>query len=231
MKKATGQIIKDFKYVRLFKDDLKEISEILKSCFKRIVIYIDDYELDDISEIDNIKKEAVNRLNIRTGYDSMGFDMPIWIVALSNSIKLTVSNGDDLKLRGVASKIEEILDKRIDRKLKYLTSFFHYLVLFVYIYYLFKLGFSLMMLVAPMSFIFLLIVDLFFLQRPVIYLFDSNSKVSFFKRKKDEISLLILGTIIGYVLNILIEFFKKKNKLRLTIANDAGVVSRYANLK
>ena len=64
MKKVSGFYSVKIPIVKLFLEDIEELSKLLTTYFDEIEIIADDFILENVSEINNIKKDMISNLII-----------------------------------------------------------------------------------------------------------------------------------------------------------------------
>jgi len=195
--------------VKLFREDIDEIAEILKEKCEKVVFIHGDYEYDSLDDIVNKIGTKISSFEIQSSrpYVSIKFKRDIW------GVFLYVSESQDLFYR---------LKDFLTSKRKFLSKLFT-----------FPLGLSLLIFGIITAFspnLFSLvgipigIFSPFFLILGIISLlyrlgtfykitFESKYKrQTFFSRKKDEIILLILGAVIGSIITLFASYlFGNKN--------------------
>lgn len=199
MEKVEKYYLKQYPILRIFKQDIKEITNIFKQNYEKIQIIADGYKLNDITELDNINKKEITDFSISS-------ENHLSLSLSNDSAHLYLRNDEDTKARGIASRIDTILSKRVNRNLKLLTSFWMSMfvsVLFLFVYLAFPFNENGILKVAII--VFFIIIYLYWIKWSekvtfknycLIYLYDS-SPPSFFERNKDKIILNIIFLILG----------------------------------
>lgn len=212
MKKIKKSYGEGLDPVILYYDDLERIIEIFKEGSKEINISTDEYEFEDITEIQKIDKEKLDSLtiDIQNPYVSLNFK--------PDSIWLYISE-DTSASRGIFEKLKYLLTKRRRILCFPAKSYFFSGVLSGGI-----IGWSFWFLLNAIVFeenivrnvqlggiililgIILSYWILYFIPRnySTIYTKKRNELPSFWARKKDDIFLVILGSILGIVGTLLI---------------------------
>ena len=224
MKKRKQSWRKDYKPLKLYKDDLAEMinivkkrSESIESDFKKlIVICIDEFEIDDAAELDEIGKDTINYFRVSL--------MDFCLSLSKDSASLCVDDNQDTSLMGIANQFNEILRKR-QRRLSFLFSKARFIIGVLVIFLIqFILGFFVAWKSAPFYWIIILavisvcvvlkIVDIDS-QYATIIMSNSGEVRSFFKRNKDKILTgAVAGSIVTVFLMMLLQWVLKlvKNK-------------------
>jgi len=224
MKKIIKSYSKRYPILRLFKDDLEQIATLCKENFEGYKIEAGGYELDDISELSKINKREISNFSISahapyTSDEGHLIPRPPYIsLNISKiSIKLYISDKDNIKLSGIFSKIDAILTKRRSF-LRILASKWMqipFLLMHVLTLWFYPDEYKIQKVLLIISIAILAV--LWFLwayntdkkRHGLIYLLNSHSKISFLKRNRDKIFLIIIGAVVGGVLTFLIELLTK----------------------
>lgn len=191
MERIKKSWIREYPLLRLYRQDVEEIVNLFKSNYEKFEIIADRFKLNDFSEVDEIKKNVITNFSINA-YD------PYLSLELSNSrATLYISDEENIKLRGLDSKINDILSKR-----KSLLRFF--VIPWVIgclagwnFKFIMTLLFVRKMILQPLMIILAFILwwtcgmHLEFRQHSLIYLKDSQG---FLERNKDQ---LIVGLILA----------------------------------
>src|SRR4028119_2265352 len=113
MKKIKQSIYTDLQKAKIFFDDLEEIDKILKESCSSYTITLDEYELDSINEIAEIKeKRDFHNLEIR-------LDEPRFSLIMDEDTSYIISKEDSLSI-GIIERLKPIIRKR--RKIYFLSS-------------------------------------------------------------------------------------------------------------
>ncbi|GAG74915.1 unnamed protein product [marine sediment metagenome] len=206
MKKIKKSKSKDYPVLRLYKDDLEKIETIFKENYEDYEIIIDEYRLENISDISKIKKRETTNFSIKAHFPYIHLDIS------KDSASLHISDEDDLKLLGMFSKIDEILSKRISLLSVFTIPWIYFsvqLILWI-IFWGFPIErFNIPKLLFMGSFLILIVIWVLgsfwlkFKKHSLIYLSeDSHSKLNFFQRNKDKIIISIISAIIGAIIGI-----------------------------
>ena len=199
---------KNYSALKLFREDLDEIINIFKNNFSEFDIEIDEYIIDDISEIDEIKKEKTNRLSIET-YEN-GYS---YLNLFKNYAILNISDKNDTKLLGVFHQLDELISKKEYTFLKIITSsWVFYVMVTTIVIGLYTilwsntLLISFIIIIIPFLLILLIILIDFHMtlkKHSIIYLIHSTSKIGFFERNKDQLSIGLICAIVGAIAGIM----------------------------
>ena len=87
MKKIDESLSERIRFLRLYRDDIEQIYEIFKEYSEKVIIQIDDNELDNIKEISDLRQEKAKRIiyrienpGIQLEFDSISADVDIYKV-------------------------------------------------------------------------------------------------------------------------------------------------------
>jgi hypothetical protein len=217
-----------YSLVILYKEDLEKLTQIFNDIFSEIEIEADGYKLDNIQELNDIKKELFNEFSL-AGYDKeQGSDYREYKMCFhvrNKSTDIYISDYDDMRCVGVQKKIEGILavrlsnsKKRLSRIQKIIPNLIILLTLFLFIYYKNDIGLS-----TIVFYIFFLILINVMITVIVSLLSESitNSinqkysweKRSFYQRNRDNILVGGICALFGTVIGGLLIYFITKNFL------------------
>jgi hypothetical protein len=204
MKKVRKSLRKKYPIMRVYKSDLEKIFNLFKDHYPKIEIVADGFKLDDISELSKIDKQEIVEFSI-SAYDEKFFGNSISVDFSKDSTTVHLDDEDDIKARGLATQIGDILSNR-KSYLRFFTNFGIglplYSVFLILILSFFK-GSSTERGLLLLANILLFVVWLFLGLRldmkkhSLIYLYDNSSASGFFKRKKDDILLSVISALIG----------------------------------
>jgi len=196
----------ELKPVALYLDDLERIIEIFKEASDDVRILTSEYELDSIDEFRNLHEETLNYLKISISEPFVSLELK------PNGIWLFISE-DELISRGVFEKIKQLLHSR-RRKLSWLTAnpylagaavgssaFPFFKAIDSQNVYWAVLGCSLLMIGAIWtwwSFAGTL------KKYSIVRLRRRAESPSFWKRKKDDIVLVIISAVVGALITLAI---------------------------
>lgn len=202
-----------FPSVELFLSDLEEIYEILTETSKEINISSGEYVYESLRDLRENNPQKIKKLKFQghNPYISLSFEKSI------NSVWLYI--GDVTKeSENAFYRISAILNKKKLPLSKFFT--FPLFVIFLSIFFiLLYIPKDLIQKISPskissLSFVFLPLILSFFCflfstgYLSKINLINKNERSTFIKRKKDDIILLIIGAIIGFILNELFKMLK-----------------------
>jgi uncharacterized membrane protein SpoIIM required for sporulation len=211
MEKIPQSWEKNYKPLKLFKDDIEEIVKIITAgpAETDIHIEVDEFRLDNPSELNEIKKDIIKELYI--GVETFMLQLRLG----RKNAHLWVGDKDNTMLMGIAIRIDEILRKR-QRFLGYLS--FGIRPQLTYFFLGFPIGVFLFLSFARTShtplFVLLLIAFLiiglggiaYFLyfqhHFSTIRMFYSYEKPNFFKRNKDTILVNVIVSIVSLVVGV-----------------------------
>lgn len=199
---------RDFKCPHLCRDDLKQIIDLLLTELKpdQYSIESDKYDFENSSDL-------LNDGSVTSNFDIHIYSYGIYIV-LHRSYAYIEYNAGDSKIRGIASKIIEIIEKK-ERKILFFTQKMYLLFCFLSVvpaafisvcienFNKIKLSIDfLLMLVIVLSIIFLSIIS-FFIKAyfySKITFKDKKDIIGFWDKNKDQI---IIGIITGLIVTII----------------------------
>lgn len=209
MKKVKKSYIKYYPFLRLFKRDIEEIIKLFKQNCESVEIYIDEYKLDDISEIKDIGKQEVSYFHIKS-------TLQAYLNLSSKSANFVLTNEDNLKLRGLETKIDQIFAGRKSAWNILNSPWFiiPYTIstVCVVIWWLLSLTFLSLSLTFFASIVGVMILGLFPLcisyllkyidsnKHCVIFLCNPEERSNFFKRNKDRLIVGLVITIVGGII-------------------------------
>lgn len=218
MKKLEKNLLLKLKRPHLYRDDLILIENIFKedSSVEKFNIKFNDCEYDSFNEIPENEK-SVNYIKISS------YNPYIYIELTKTSSNIYVSNIEDTKIRGIFSKIQDIL-KQTERKVLWIFSGSILGNTFIPIV-VFGVSFGLLSKVIKnekYSLVIGLIVYIFWaicsgysslkFYSKVDFSFKKN-KSSFWIRKKDEVLVAVLaafaGAFIGSILTLIVQYLVK----------------------
>lgn len=214
MKKLKQSWQREYKPLRLFKNDLEDIVNIAKEYEqidaedwkKNITINAKNYELDNISELKEIREEFISDFYLNVGVSSL-------VLRLSeHSISLRVDDDRNMLLMGIAHKIDDILESR-QRRFNFLFTYSGRLFIF-YLPSLILFGFFAGVLLAAKSYFlsaFSAIASIYVavkapdisVRYATIILSYFSERPNFFKRNKDKIIVNAITAIVTVGLTIL----------------------------
>lgn len=82
---------KFYPLTKLYRDDIEELTDLFLKNFSTIDIEADGYKLDDIYEINNLKKDEIYDFNL-TGYGENAVSYNVWLSINKNSITLYIND-------------------------------------------------------------------------------------------------------------------------------------------
>jgi hypothetical protein len=209
MEKVKQPFRKEYPILRLYKSDLEEIFNLFKDNYQKIEIVADGFKLDDISELNKIKKQEIVDCKI------FAPDPYLYVEFLRISAIIYLSDEDDLTQRGLADKIGEILSRR-KSPLRFLVTLWAeipFLLIYFVLLFLIK-----DIKVAGITLLgFILFISLWGIwgyrvntkKHSVIYLYDPSAS-GFFKRNKDNILISVISALMGGFITLLIAWLLKK---------------------
>jgi hypothetical protein len=214
MEKIKKPLRMNYPIVRLYKSDLDKIFNLFKDNYPKIEIVADGFKLDDISELSKIKKQEIVDFEISAYNPRLSVDFS------GNSASIYLSDEDDIKLRGLAAQIGDILSKR-KSPLRFLASFWleipiGMIALLIYFNALSLIKDTKFQVMALLGFVLFMILFGILGHRIeekkhcLIYLYDRSSAPGFFKRNKDNILIIVISALIGSFLTLVSAWLLKK---------------------
>lgn len=204
MKKKNTTFRKKFKMPYLFREDLEEIENIIKTELKprEFKMSTKEYEYDNL-ELMPKNSESINEFYIKThspyiSIDFYGHDAQIY------------AGDDDIKTIGAVVKIIKVISER-ERKILWYCYRLSLLIGLAILIFVLTSGFYNR--IVTILFIFLLLLIIIWtgiITYIEVYRFSvinfnySKENLNFIKRNKDQIILLILSAILGALATILI---------------------------
>lgn len=211
LKKKSSSHWDKLRPVKLYLEDIRNISEVYEENKIQYSIDIDDYEIESIDDLSMVQKPYITKMK----FDSPSHWIDIWMDPYGTEVHYP----DDPLSIGIANKLKNILKKR--------TNFISYLtgenLCMVYIF-IFTIIFMLLLpskgsfpLYRPTAIIFIISIILYFIgsmflfskQHTIIYLKEKSSEPNFFIRNKDKLYLLIIGAILGFLFTIISQMLFK----------------------
>lgn len=201
---------KKYKPLKLFKDDLEAIVNIAKEYEqsdvekwqKKIEITAENYQLDNISELEKIKKEVISYFGLNVGFSSLRLQLSKY------SLSLEVGDDNDILLIGIATKIDSILQKR-QRRFNFVFTYGGRLILcylivllcgvLASVFFILKIYYLLLICIIAAIYIVAKAEDVPS-QCLTIIMSHSAETPNFFKRNKDKI---LVNTIVAIIVSFL----------------------------
>jgi len=213
MEKKIPSRTEKLRPVKLYLDDLEQIVSILKVESNEVKIETDEYKYESLEELVGNRKETIYELKLGSGRSVWS---PVKLSLDKYFVELFISE-DEPRLRGLFEKIKEILVKRerVYRRLvspifSLIFSVFSLTIIivnkFLYPLPLIILPFLYFIIIPSATTISLIIVVWLNMEKgkySIIVLKHRSDQVSFWKRNKDQVLLLIIGTVIGAVITVL----------------------------
>lgn len=204
MKQIRKSWEKRYKSLKLFKDDIEKIINIITTEFTETerTIVIDEFELNKLEELSEINKDVVNNFKIFVATASLQLNLDC------SCAYLIVDNENDTRLVGIASRIDEVLQKR--------QRFIGFAYGWIGVALIGQIGFfltnafltativSVSLAVASLIICFVTIMSWSYIIRHVstIHMCYSYKKSNFFKRNKDRILVGVIVSIVSLILGI-----------------------------
>jgi len=225
LEKVRKRFFEQYPMLRLFRDDVEGIINLFEKDYKDAEIIVDEYKLENSSDIDKLVKSQVTNFSVQA-FQRYPQETPyrvelLRLVLNCDEAHLSVSDENDTHLRGLASKISSILSQRKSR-LHFLTAPPMALVLGVFfsiptsiilaLPWSFSkqpvlsilLALSILLLIALVIIWLVVMVRVRTKKYVVIYLTNSNARSTFFSRNKDELPKMILSAVIGGLVTLIL---------------------------
>lgn len=210
MEKKTKSISKSLPPVKLFLKDINKIYEIFNTLNHSVQLETEDHILESIEELSNIDEEKINNISYKISEPYISLQMSKLSIFL-------YASSDDYTSKGIFNELKNYLfSKR--RKLHniiespFIAGFFNGSFLAANLFYIISVPLGLLATIA-------LLLSIFYLKwvinqntnwHTIIYLRISNKELSFFQRKKDEIILIVISSILGAILGALFTYLITK---------------------
>lgn len=209
MKKVEKSLSKKYPILRLYKSDLVDIFNLFKDHSAKFEIVADGFELDDLSELNKLKKQEIVDFKIES-------HNPYFSVEFSGySASIYLSDQDDIGQRGLADKIGEILSRRKSPLRFFATPWVYFPIGLIYLSSLFLIKDDTARWIIFLGYILFVILwgiwgfRIDTKKHSVIYLYDP-SVPGFFKRNKDTILVSLIGAVAGSVITLIMTWLIKK---------------------
>lgn len=211
MKKLQQAWRREYKPLKLFKDDLEAIVNIAKEYEaidakeweKKVSITAEDYQLDNISELKEINKEIISDFYMSVGTSSLTLRLN------KNSASLYVHDDKNTVLMGIANKIDDILQNR-QRRFNFFFTYGGHMMLFALPIMLLGVSLTCLFLVLKLYYLIPIVAiaggytgaktESIPAQYSTIIMSHLSETPNFFKRNKDKI-------LVGIVVGIIVCFF------------------------
>jgi len=199
MRKISQHTTKEYQPMVLYLDDLQKIVDVFGDHGIKYCLNSEKFSYDNLQEIvENEQKIKSLAIKSTDPYVSIEFN--------SHSASVRVIN-DDLISTGIFHKIDSIVKKRV----RFLFSKLVIGILYT-VFYSLSLACTLLRVGNYISDLFLVMGTSIFIfgghtnlnKRVIIHSFKSDNKSNFFKRKRDELTLLLIGSVITFLVTIMI---------------------------
>lgn len=206
MKRKFNSFKKEFPPIKLYLDDLKKIANILSEKCSVVSIGTDDCIFLNIDELKELDATLIKDLEISCKNPYLRLSFRPYRAELYFS-------EDNIENRGLASKLEDIIQKRQRNKLFWWTvnsaNILFAISLSLIIYWQTNSLVAAYIAFILLSFAFIPLV-IKFKRHTTILLKNKKDDIGFYSRNKDKIILTILGAGIGAVFTLLVQIFTKK---------------------
>ena len=217
MRKVRQYWEKRYWALRLFREDVEEILNIVTTAFEqadaegdwhnKVTVEVGDYELDNTQELAQIPEHTIGRFYVGVGGGRFRLSLA------EDYAVLRIDDREDIVLFGVANRVNEILKKRQRLSGFLLTPYGFGLVLFgfpllwVGLGFLFKLSNTAYILLGVVLAVAWIGAQWYYYYRikqfSTVHMYRSYEKPSFFKRKKDAILVAVIASMITFILTII----------------------------
>lgn len=210
MKKVTRPWENRYRHLKLYKNDVEEIINFVHTELATDArIEIDEFILEDVRQLNEIEKETVHKLSISAGGISFRMHFGPTIAYLE------IYDENDNQLRGVASRIDAILREKqgllslifCGSKAWILTATLGLCTgIFLPLAFLSKVriySIILFMALAIAWILYFIFVRYFATHTTIIHMCYPSEKQNFFKRKKDDILVGVIISIVSLIVGIL----------------------------
>jgi hypothetical protein len=228
MKKITKGWSKDYGSLKVFRDDIEEIAGIITSeggWENKLEIRTDLSVLDNISELKNVKGNYLRRLEFTVGYGFLDLDLtPKWA-------SLKVSNSDDTKLMGIATRIDTILQKRcrllgyLNNKMGFVLSGLLWGIVLSFPTYnkIFVWFPTVLPIIALLAILDTVCIWYLWSHVSTICLYYSHEKSNFFSRNKDAIMVSAITAVFSVIGTLSVQAILTKSKDKATPPTSSAV--------
>jgi hypothetical protein len=209
--------------LRLFREDIEKLITLFEQNFDNTKVIINDYIITGPTDIDQIKEPIAKNLSIEgsSSYRTNYTEGYVSLELRDHIADIYLSDSNDPRLRGIEYHINSLLLPR-KRKTSFLSSYWLICILLFLLetililtnqftpYFhgeLFYISFFAMPLIIPIW----LLLDLKLnSKQAIIELVYSNTKTSFFIRKKDDILLALVSALIGSTITLIITLIAQR---------------------
>jgi hypothetical protein len=201
--------------VKLFKEDLEYLTNTIIHNFDYVVIYADEYELENFAELNDIKKDKISFYKINAYDKGNNFnELKMTVSIHKDRIHIDISDYNELKCKAIENIINDLIDNRklifniIGSGYIYFTSILILGLLAILvkeplfiktinIYYITILGITLIILAIISYYIRFNLKNIIILQK---------QRYGFYRRNKDKIIVGIIVAFIASLITVLISY-------------------------
>lgn len=209
MEKKSNSLGEHLQSILLFPNDVKELYSILHSVNQNVSIETKDFIFKSLDELFEIEKDKINNLTLKINEPYVSIDLR------QGSIWLYTSKDDHLS-RGIYTELKTFLisKRRKFANISESTAFSGILIGVSFVCWFYVLLFAYNILwsfVCLVFFIMSLVYSRWTFSRitnwhTIIYLKTTPENYNFFKRKKDEILLVTISTLVGSVIGSIVTY-------------------------
>jgi hypothetical protein len=212
MKKLASTVIKKLPPLKLYLDDLERIVELMNSIDCKITILTDEYELENLAELGQLKKKVLHELQINATTPNFH---SIALSLTQNSADLSIGGTDKAEMRGVFEQLLSYLQGRKTHLMTLLKTIISCLVPFGIVFIAFLTHNSKLAFVPPLALIILtgIVTPIWALYSFVgnnyystIFLSLKSDAPSYWERNKEKIWLVIITAVISFLFGWLARF-------------------------
>jgi hypothetical protein len=219
MEKLPERLTKEFRGIRLFRDNLETIEKIFFDNFSNVNIYVGNIKYDNIAELLQYEKYKINNLIIEGGItNNNGFNKILLLSIKLNGASLTLYDNDNLKFIGIMKIIEDILIQNSWLRGYLFTTEIILSILLSTVIMNFLIKYekqtspmaTIAILYVAMIFMFIIIIaqiDNYLFFRNTIFLRYKKEFPNFIIRNKDNIIVGLICCIFGSVIGGLLVYF------------------------
>jgi len=204
MEKIRDSIQKKLPPLRLFFDDVRELHGFICSIAENVTLEAEDYRLTSPEELKKLNVRQIHNFTIRA-------ERPYIRVQLTNASATIYLGNADINAEGIAVRIEEILHKGKAKVYFLPVGFLSGMIISIPLWigiFMKSITIAGIGLALPLAYFILMQIDLKFRfeQYSTILSLERNEETSFWNRNKDQITLLVIGSILGSGVTLLIKW-------------------------
>lgn len=209
MKKVSDYLKNDYSLLRLYRDDLDNINEVISQFSPKSTWTTDKYTYDSFDEfINGNKQKELKKLEIQ-------IYTPYVNIRLSKNLSELSVHSDEIAHEGLYNRLDRILSSK-EFKLAFLfNAKVYWIVLITYWIILFSTNVNIPTPISATFFGLLIFVQGLggywkLTRNTIIKMTLKDDEKGFVARNKDQIILLLLGGILGSALTLLVDYLKDR---------------------